>query len=76
MLTLKRWLILLAVLAAAAAFSWFAYQRFTSPLTWRIAVSQHRADDAVILERVGEWLKLRARRTRLDVQMVADEDAA
>ena len=71
-----RWILAFSLFALVAGLAWAAYARFTGQITWRVAISEHRSDDAQLFNELGKWMAARNRRSRIEVVMVADENKA
>ncbi|MGL4322546.1 MAG: hypothetical protein ACRCTD_00795 [Beijerinckiaceae bacterium] len=72
----SRWILVASLVALMCGLGWAVYQRFTSQVNMRIAISQHRADDALLVTELAKWMAKNNRRTRLSVVMTHDEAAA
>lgn len=71
-----RWILVVSIIVLLGGFAWAGYQRYTTQATVRIAIGQHRADDALLINELGKWLTQNNRRTRVEVVTVPDDVAA
>lgn len=71
-----RWILLFCLAALIGGLGWAVYERMTRQFLLRVAISQHRADDGVLLDELGKWLAKNNRHTRLQVLTFPDEAAA
>ncbi|MGL4496675.1 MAG: TAXI family TRAP transporter solute-binding subunit [Beijerinckiaceae bacterium] len=71
-----RWVLVVCIAALIGGAGWAVYHRMTSQVSVRVAVGQHRGDDALLIGELAKWMASSSRRTRIEIITVADDQAA